>query len=92
MGIFDQIKNAFTKGEAEAPPEKDADPAAEAVQSAEPDAGREESYTVQSGDTLWKIADQVYGDGEQYLRIYEANDDQIESPDRILPGQVLRLP
>ncbi|MGY0505644.1 LysM peptidoglycan-binding domain-containing protein [Luteimonas sp. e5] len=50
------------------------------------------SYTVQSGDSLSKIAQQVYGDGNQWQRIFEANRDQIDDPDRIFPGQTLKLP
>lgn len=50
------------------------------------------SYTVQSGDTLSAIAARVYGDASQYQRIYEANRDKLSSPDRIAPGQQLRIP
>ncbi len=50
------------------------------------------TYTVQSGDTLWKIAEEQYGDGEQYLRIYEANRGVLEDPERVEPGQELQIP
>jgi nucleoid-associated protein YgaU len=50
------------------------------------------TYTVQSGDTLWKIAREHYGDGALYLKIFEANRDVLEHPDRIFPGQELTLP
>ena len=50
------------------------------------------TYTVKSGDTLSKIAKQVLGDGSEYMRIFEANRDQLTNPDLIKPGQVLRLP
>jgi nucleoid-associated protein YgaU len=58
------------------------------------DAGSagERSYTVVSGDTLWKISAQMYGEGSQYMKIFEANTDVLEHPDRIFPGQVLRIP
>ncbi len=80
--------------EAEAPVEAKApaedSPAAEAETSAaESDA---ETYTVQSGDTLWKISEQVYGNGSKYMKIFEANTDQLENPDRIFPGQKLVIP
>jgi nucleoid-associated protein YgaU len=50
------------------------------------------SYTVQKGDTLSKISKQYYGDPNQYNRIFEANRDQLKDPDRIFPGQVLKIP
>jgi LysM repeat protein len=50
------------------------------------------TYTVKSGDTLSKIAKQVLGDGAAYMKIFEANRDQLTNPDLIKPGQVLRLP
>ena len=49
-------------------------------------------YTVESGDTLWKIADQHYGNGSKYPVIFEANKPMLEDPDKIYPGQVLRIP
>lgn len=49
-------------------------------------------YTVVKGDSLSKIAKQVYGDGTAWTRIFEANRDQLDDPDRIQPGQVLRIP
>ncbi len=54
--------------------------------------GGVQSYTVQSGDSLSKIAQQVYGDGNQWQRIFEANRDQIDDPDKIFPGQTLKIP
>lgn len=49
-------------------------------------------YTVVGGDTLSAIAKHWYGDGSKYPRIFEANRDQITDPNRIFPGQVLRIP
>ena len=51
-----------------------------------------ETYTVQSGDTLWKISEHVYGDGSNYMKIFEANTDLLENPDQIFPGQELIIP
>ena len=53
---------------------------------------KEQSYTVQSGDTLSKISKQFYGDAARYMKIYEANRDQLKDPDKIKPGQVLKIP
>jgi nucleoid-associated protein YgaU len=50
------------------------------------------TYTVQSGDTLWKIAEEAYGSGAEYMKIFEANRDQLDNPDLIRPGQVLKIP
>ena len=63
---------------------------AEAAADDSEDAGR--TYTVQSGDTLWKIATEMYGSGGKYMKIFEANTDILENPDRIKPGQVLQIP
>jgi nucleoid-associated protein YgaU len=49
-------------------------------------------HTVEAGDTLSKIAERFYGDGDEWRPIFQANRDQIEDPDRIFPGQVLRIP
>ncbi len=50
------------------------------------------SVTVQAGATLWAIARERYGDGTLFLRVFEANADNIRDPDLIYPGQVFDLP
>lgn len=50
------------------------------------------TYTVQSGDTLSKISKQFYGNANQYMKIFEANRDRLSNPDRIQPGQELKIP
>jgi nucleoid-associated protein YgaU len=50
------------------------------------------TYTVQAGDTLSKIAKAKLGDANAYMKIFEANRDQLTDPDKIKPGQVLHLP
>jgi nucleoid-associated protein YgaU len=49
-------------------------------------------YTVAKGDSLSKIAKQFYGDAMKYPVIFEANKPMLKDPDRIYPGQVLRIP
>ena len=55
-------------------------------------AAAQKTYTVQSGDTLSKIAKQHLGDANAYMAIFEANKDQLSDPDKIKPGQVLKIP
>jgi LysM repeat protein len=50
------------------------------------------SYTVQAGDTLSKIAKEFYGNAQDYNRIFEANRNQLDNPDRIRVGQTLTIP
>jgi nucleoid-associated protein YgaU len=49
-------------------------------------------YTVVKGDTLSKIAKQFYGNPNEYPRIFEANRPMLSHPDKIYPGQNLRIP
>jgi nucleoid-associated protein YgaU len=49
-------------------------------------------YTVQSGDSLSKIAKAHYGDAMKYTAIFEANKPMLKDPDKIYPGQTLRIP
>jgi nucleoid-associated protein YgaU len=55
----------------------------------EPDA---KYYTVVKGDSLSKIAKAQYGDAMKYPVIFEANKPMLKDPDKIYPGQVLRIP
>jgi nucleoid-associated protein YgaU len=50
------------------------------------------TYTVKAGDTLSKIAKEHLGDANAYPKIFELNRDQLSDPDKIKPGQVLKLP
>jgi nucleoid-associated protein YgaU len=49
-------------------------------------------HVVKKGDTLSKIAQQVYGDKMLYTKIFEANRDQLSDPNKIKPGQKLLIP
>jgi nucleoid-associated protein YgaU len=50
------------------------------------------TYTVRAGDTLSKIAKEQLGDANAYHEIFNANRDQLSDPDKIKPGQVLKIP
>jgi LysM repeat protein len=65
-------------------------PQPQAPAAAGGDGGR--TYTVKSGDTLSKIAKEFYGNANEYPKIFEANKDQLSSPDRINVGQELKIP
>jgi nucleoid-associated protein YgaU len=88
MSIFDSIRKALGKPARQ--PEAVTDASAD---TGDPGPAAEEGrYTVQYGDTLWKIAEKVYGDGSRYMVIFEANRDLLDEPDRIFPGQELVIP
>jgi nucleoid-associated protein YgaU len=50
------------------------------------------SYTIEKGDTLSKIAKEQLGHASAWKQIFEANRDVLDDPDRIFPGQVIKLP
>ncbi|MCY7353757.1 MAG: LysM peptidoglycan-binding domain-containing protein [Lysobacter sp.] len=55
-------------------------------------ASAERTYTVESGDSLSRIAKDQYGKASKWRAIFEANRDQIDDPDLIHPGQILKIP
>lgn len=55
-------------------------------------AAAAKTYTVKAGDTLSAIAKAQLGSAGEYMKIFEANKDQLSDPDKIKPGQVLRIP
>ena len=57
-----------------------------------PAAQAAETYTVKSGDTLSGIAKERLGSASAYTEIFDANRDQLSDPDKIKPGQVLKIP
>lgn len=59
------------------------------VAAAEPEA---KFHTVEKGDTLWAVSEKAYGNGAKYEAIFEANKPMLSHPDKIYPGQVLRIP
>ncbi|GEO85071.1 hypothetical protein GCM10007920_43890 [Ciceribacter naphthalenivorans] len=51
-----------------------------------------DSYTVKAGDSLWDIATEALGDGQRFIDLINANPDLKRHPDRIFPGQLLKMP
>ncbi|WP_299879655.1 peptidoglycan-binding protein LysM [uncultured Sulfitobacter sp.] len=49
-------------------------------------------HTVEKGDTLWAVSAKALGSGARYMEIFEANKPMLSDPDKIYPGQVLRIP
>lgn len=66
------------------------------IRAAREDTGASEetpsTYTVQAGDTLSRISSRVYGESGRWMDIFQANRDQLPSPNALQPGQVLRIP
>lgn len=66
---------------------------ADGLSSPEPIVVEEDQYyVIESGDTLWGIAAKTMGNGAKYTEIFEANKEVIQDPDKIFPGQKIRIP
>ena len=89
--VWDRIKAVNPKWSQELVADISVDPnAAPAAKTAAAPSSR--TYTVQSGDSLSKIAKEFYGSPGEYMKIFEANRDVLADPNRINPGQTLRIP
>jgi nucleoid-associated protein YgaU len=62
------------------------------IDSSLPTPPRAQAYTVKAGDTLSKISKEFYGDANKYMKIFDANKDQLSDPNKIKVGQVLQIP
>jgi nucleoid-associated protein YgaU len=67
-------------------------PAAAAAAAGASSTPAARSYTVQPGDSLSKISKQFYGNASMYMKIFEANKDKLDDPDKIRAGMDLRIP
>ena len=67
-------------------------PAPAAAAAAAAPASGDQTYTVQPGDSLSKIAKRFYGDANRYMAIFQANQDKLTNPDKISVGQELKIP
>ena len=77
--VIARIELPFTRATPEAVAEAEAVP-------------KDGKITIQPGNNLWRISRVIYGDGDRYTVIYEANKDQIRDPNIIYPGQILMTP
>lgn len=84
----DKVKAALIAGNIEGIAKVDAD----ALETETPQEIDDLFYEVQKGDTLWRIAEIYYKDGSRYKEIFEANREVIKDPDKIYPGQMIRIP
>ena len=95
--VWDQIKTVNPNWAQELVADISVDPNAKPAEAQSPQqnatAGTpERTYTVQAGDSLSKISKQFYGSANEYMKIFEANRDVLSDPDRINPGEKLRIP
>ena len=67
-------------------------PAAAAAAAGSSSTPAARTYTVQPGDSLSKISKQFYGNASMYMKIFEANKDKLDDPDKIRAGMDLRIP
>jgi nucleoid-associated protein YgaU len=92
--VWDQIKAVNPNWSQELTADITVDPNAEpaaAPQGASPGVSQR-TYTVQAGDSLSKISKEFYGNAGEFMKIFEANRDVLSDPNRISPGQKLKIP
>ena len=89
--VWDQIKAVNPEWAEEVSADISVDPNAQATPQAAA-APAQRTYTVQAGDSLSKISKQFYGNANDYMKIFEANRDLLSDPNKINPGQQLRIP
>ena len=86
---FSDVQGGAQSTAPDAPPKADFSDVQSQVTST---ADEVTTYTVVAGDNLSKIAKHFYGSASAWKRIFDANRDQLTDPDRIRPGQVLKIP
>ena len=91
--VWDQIKMANPNWAQELTADITVDPNAKPAQAQGAAVGaRERTYTVKAGDTLSNISKEMYGKASEYMKIFEANRDVLSDPNKISPGQALKIP
>jgi nucleoid-associated protein YgaU len=89
---YADMQRQINEGKQRAQEEELANLKAEVRQMWEQPAMNARTYTVKSGDSLWAIANEIYGDGSRWPEIFEANRDKISDANLIYPGQELKIP
>ena len=90
---FRNVSGRAASSETGAPAKPDFSNVRGGVASTEASApGTDQTYTVVTGDTLSHIARRFYGKASRWQAFFDANRDQLDDPDRIRPGQVLKIP
>ncbi|MCX8996327.1 tetratricopeptide repeat protein [Rhizobiaceae bacterium BDR2-2] len=90
--IEEKIKNGLPELTPEEVAQAAAARAAFAAEKEKAESAPEDTYTVEPGDTLWKIAVKVYGDGNRFIELIRANPALQRYPNRLAPGQILIVP
>jgi LysM repeat protein len=92
--VWDQIKLVNPNWSQELIADISVGPNAKPAQARAPVAagGQVRTYTVKPGDSLSKISKELYGNAGEYMKIVEANRDVLRDPNKITPGQMLKIP
>jgi|SRR5579871_1533472 len=92
--VWDQIKLVNPNWAQELTADISVDPNAKPAQAPEATVagGEQRTYTVKAGDSLSKISKELYGNANEYMKIFEANRDVLSDPNKINPGQTLKIP
>jgi len=92
--VWDEIKQVNPQWAQELVADISVDPNAAPAQAqgATVGGGQQRTYTVKAGDSLSKISKNFYGNANDYMKIFEANRDVLSDPNKISPGQNLRIP
>ncbi|MEM7610179.1 MAG: LysM peptidoglycan-binding domain-containing protein [Pseudomonadota bacterium] len=89
QGVADVYTSKMT---IKSPPPAPAADAGQEVAATPQESEKVELYVIESGDTLGKISKKYYGKSSAYMRIFEANREVIQDPDKIFVGQTIRIP
>ena len=90
--VWDQIKQVNPNWSQELTADISVDPNAKPAVAQGASGSGARTYTVQAGDSLSKISREFYGNSNQYAKIFEANRDVLTDPNKINPGQMLKIP
>jgi nucleoid-associated protein YgaU len=90
--VWEQIKAVNANWSQDLVADISVGPSAAPAQQVQPAHTASQTYTVKAGDTLSQISKQFYANANDYMKIFEANRDLLSDPNRINPGQTLKIP